>query len=257
MGEAIARKLASEEARLVLLAAPDDLDDLHRLSDELIQSGADVDALTGDISEPSTSKAAVDVATRKHGRLDYLVNNAGVIDNVEFFDETLEGFERLMGVNTRGMYLLAMEASRAMTGDGGGAIVCTASTSSFVGEELQVSYNVSKGAVLMLIKSLALELAAYGIRVNGVAPGYIRTRLNEERLSVPAYWNKARTRIPLDRPGEPEEVANVIAFLLSDDASFMYGSVVMVDGGQSAGYRSTDWDVVDRDTAPRLTRRIK
>jgi NAD(P)-dependent dehydrogenase (short-subunit alcohol dehydrogenase family) len=160
----------------------------------------------------------------------------------------------MMTVNVRGAYLLAIEAAKAMAD--GGAIVCTASVSSWLGEELQVAYNTSKGAVLMIVRTLGLELAPYGIRVNGVAPGYIRTRISQERIRDPAYWSKSRSRIPLDRPGEPAEVASVIAFLLSDEASFMYGSIITVDGGQSAGMRSTDWEAVERDLARRPPRTV-
>ena len=160
----------------------------------------------------------------------------------------------MMAVNARGAYLLAVEAAKAMAD--GGAIVCTASVSSWLGEELQVAYNTSKGAVLMIVRTLGLELAPYGIRVNGVAPGYIRTRMSQARLNGGGYWDKARSRIPLDRPGEPDEVANVITFLLSSEASFMYGSVIVVDGGQSAGMRSTDWAAASQDSAPRPPRRL-
>jgi NAD(P)-dependent dehydrogenase (short-subunit alcohol dehydrogenase family) len=108
----------------------------------------------------------------------------------------------------------------------------------------------------MIVRTLGLELAPYGIRVNGVAPGYIRTRMSQARLNGGGYWDKARSRIPLDRPGEPDEVANVITFLLSSEASFMYGSVITVDGGQSAGMRSTDWAAAGQDSAPRPPRRL-
>jgi NAD(P)-dependent dehydrogenase (short-subunit alcohol dehydrogenase family) len=254
IGEATARKLAQDGARLLLLAAPADLEDLARVESELSAAGGRVIAISADLGEPATARMAVQAAMREFGRLDYLADNAGVIRHHGFFEETVEEFDLMMTVNVRGAYLLAIEAAKAMAD--GGAIVCTASVSSWLGEELQVAYNTSKGAVLMIVRTLGLELAPYGIRVNGVAPGYIRTRISQERIRDPAYWSKSRSRIPLDRPGEPAEVASVIAFLLSDEASFMYGSIITVDGGQSAGMRSTDWEAVERDLARRPPRTV-
>lgn len=255
IGEATAMRLGRDAADLVLLASPNDREDLSRVENQLHAMGARAVTLAADLSEPMTARQAVQTAMTEFGRLDYLVNNAGIIGHHGFFEETLEEFDRMMAVNVRGAYLLATEAAKAMAD--GGAIVCTASVSSWLGEELQVAYNTSKGAVLMIVRTLGLELAPYGIRVNGVAPGYIRTRMSQARLNGGGgYWDKARSRIPLDRPGEPDEVANVITFLLSSEASFMYGSVITVDGGQSAGMRSTDWAAAGQDSAPRPPRRL-
>ena len=255
IGEATAMRLGRDAADLVLLASPGDREDLSRVENQLHAMGARAVTLAADLSEPMTARRAVQTAMTEFGRLDYLVNNAGIIGHHGFFEETIEDFDRMMAVNARGAYLLAIEAAKAMAD--GGAIVCTASVSSWLGEELQVAYNTSKGAVLMIVRTLGLELAPYGIRVNGVAPGYIRTRMSLARLNGGGgYWDKARSRIPLDRPGEPDEVANVITFLLSSEASFMYGSVITVDGGQSAGMRSTDWAAAGQDSAPRPPRRL-
>jgi NAD(P)-dependent dehydrogenase (short-subunit alcohol dehydrogenase family) len=254
IGEAAAMRLGHDAVNLVLLASPADREDLSRVENQLHAMGTRAVTIAADVSEPMTTRYAVQTAMTEFGRLDFVVNNAGIIAHHDFFEETIEEFDRMMAVNARGAYLLAIEAAKAMAD--GGAIVCTASVSSWLGEELQVAYNTSKGAVLMIVRTLGLELAPYGIRVNGVAPGYIRTRISQARLNGGAYWDKARSRIPLDRPGEPEEVANVIAFLLSSEASFMYGSVIAVDGGQSAGMRSTDWAAVEQDIAPRPPRRL-
>lgn len=119
----------------------------------------------------------------------------------------------------------------------GGAIVCTAGVSSWLGDEEDIAYNTTAGGLLMMVRTLGLEFAPYGVRVNGVAPSRIRTRMNASLLADSKRWETARSRIPLNRAGEPEEVARVIAFLLSDESSFMFGSIIAVDGGASAGVR--------------------
>jgi NAD(P)-dependent dehydrogenase (short-subunit alcohol dehydrogenase family) len=123
----------------------------------------------------------------------------------------------------------------------GSAIVNTASTASLAGEEFQVTYNASKGAVAALTRSLAIDLAPRGIRVNAVAPGWVETRSTRALIDDPEQWSKHRSRIPLDRPASPPEIAAVHAFLASDDAAYVTGAVVVVDGGLTAGFRNSNW----------------
>jgi NAD(P)-dependent dehydrogenase (short-subunit alcohol dehydrogenase family) len=249
MGEATARRLAREGARLVLLAAPGDRDDLARVAADL---GGRTVALAGDITEGATSRDAVGAALDTFGRLDYLVNNAGIYPERGLFDETVEFYDKIMAVNVRGMYLLSREAARAMAASGGGAMVCTASTCSRRGIERFAAYNVSKGAVVQLARSLAVALAPYAIRVNAVAPGVISAPATDAWVADRSVWSKQRSRIPADRAGRPEEIANVNVFLLSDAASYVTGAVVVVDGGESAGWRDSDWDAVEQaDVTPR------
>jgi NAD(P)-dependent dehydrogenase (short-subunit alcohol dehydrogenase family) len=253
MGEATARRLAREGARLILLAAPADQKDLARVEAELGGDGNRTISIAGDIAEPATSRDAVQAALDTFGRLDYVVNNAGVYPERELMEETIEFYDRIMAVNVHGMYLLSREAARAMAAAGGGAMVCTASTCSLRAIERFAAYNISKAAVAQLARSMAVALAPYSIRVNAVAPGVISAPATDAWVADVSIWSKQRSRIPADRTGRPEEIANVNVFLLSDEASYVTGAVVLVDGGESAGWRDSDWAAVEQvDRAPRL-----
>jgi NAD(P)-dependent dehydrogenase (short-subunit alcohol dehydrogenase family) len=250
IGRAIAHRLALDDVGLCLVAAPADAASLQELAGEL-----DAVPLASDVGDPETAERAVAAAVERFGRLDWLAANAGI---AYFEDDALstpvEALDHTLRVNVRGTFLTAVAAAKQMATAGGGAIVCTASTASFVGEEHQVTYNASKGAVAALARSLAVDLARHGIRVNAVAPGWVRTPATEAIVRDAGQWSKHRSRIPLDRPGEPAEIANIVRFLLSDDASYMTGSVVICDGGLTAGYRYTDWEAVEQDLEPRVAR---
>jgi NAD(P)-dependent dehydrogenase (short-subunit alcohol dehydrogenase family) len=255
IGRAIAERLADEGAGLCLVAAPQDAEQLEQAVGELGAKGHGAVGLAADVGADDTAGRAVATTLESFGRLDLLANNAGIAYFEDVFATPVDHLDHTLHVNVRGMFLMALAAARTMSERGGGAIACTASTASFVGEELQVTYNISKGGVAELVRSLAVDLAPYGVRVNGVAPGWVRTRATEEIVADPAQWSKHRSRIPLDRPAEPAEIAAVVAFLLSDDASYLTGSIVVADGGLTAGYRFTDWDAVERPTAQREPRR--
>lgn len=253
IGHAIAHRLATEGASLVLVAAPGDAETLDEVTTALTGDGVSAVALAADVGEDTTAERAVELALRRHGRLDGLANNAGIAYFEDALQTPVEHLDHTLRVNVRGMWLMAIAAARAMAG-GGGAIACTASTASVVGEELQATYNISKGGVAMLIRSLGVDLAPYGVRVNGVAPGWVHTRATAEIVADPAQWSKHRSHIPLDRPAEAEEIAAVVAFLLSDDASYMTGSIVTCDGGMTAGFRYSDWEAVEMPGTPRSPR---
>ncbi|MDH4104257.1 MAG: SDR family oxidoreductase, partial [Thermoleophilia bacterium] len=144
----------------------------------------------------------------------------------------------------RGTFLFVQAAARAMRAHGGGAISITVSSAAALGEEFQVVYNASKAGVAAMTRSLAVDLAPYGIRVNGVSPGWVETRSTHPVIADPQLWAKYRSRIPLDRAAATEEIAAVHAFLLSEDASYVTGVVVAVDGGLTAGMRWTGWAAV-------------
>ena len=162
IGRATAERLAAEGSSLCLVAAPFDDEPLQAVADALRGGGTEVVALAADVGVTETAERAVAATLEAFGRVDFLVDNAGIGGSAEVFENTTELFDRTMHVNVRGMYLFAMAAARAMaTGGDGGAIVCTASTASFMGEEVQVAYNTSKGAVAALARSLGVALARY------------------------------------------------------------------------------------------------
>ncbi len=249
IGLAIAERLASEGARLTLVAAPQD-------EARLTEVAADLDAipLAADVGEPDTADRAVAATLERYGRLDVLANNAGIAYFEQLFDTPVEHLDHTLHVNVRGMFLVALASARAMAERGGGTICCTASTASFIGEEWQTTYNISKGGVAELVRSMAVDLAPSGVRVNAVAPGWVLTPATQEIVADAGEWSKHRSRIPLDRPGETHEIAAVVAFLLSEDSSYMTGSIVVADGGLTAGYRYTDWEAVPQPRPPRAPR---
>ena len=124
---------------------------------------------------------------------------------------------------------------------GGGSIVNTSSTNAFMPDEDTASFSAAKAAVATLTRSMAIDLAPYGVRVNGVFPGMIRTRASAPMVENEDFWSTYKLKIPMDRPGTPEEIAGLYAFLASDDASYMTGSMVLYDGGFAAGIRWRGW----------------
>jgi len=240
IGLAIAERLAGEGAALCLIAAPSDAEELDAVTERL---GGRAFGIAADIGAERTAQSAISETLERFGRIDLLASNAGIAPFGPALRVPITDFDATYHVNVRGMFLIAQAAAREMSREAGGAIVCTGSSDGLFGHEGQVAYNASKAAVTQMVRSLSLDLAPHGVRINGVAPGWVRTRATAGAIEDPMEWSRHRSRIPMDRPATPAEIAAVVAFLLSADASYMTGAIVPCDGGLTAGFRTSDWDV--------------
>jgi glucose 1-dehydrogenase len=215
--------------RLVL----NDLDatSVETVNREVRDLGAESDIVIGDISDPSVAVSLSERAVVRFGRLDVLVSNAGHIERVPFLDMTLEQLERVFRVCVTGSFLVAQAAAKVMVSRGsGGAIVFTGSYLARQPNPLTSAYNGAKAALSQFAATIAVELASDSIRVNVVEPGWIDTP-GERSAATPAELRVRGGMLPWGRLGQPEEVAQAIAFLVSDQASYMTGAVLTVDGG--------------------------
>jgi len=232
IGRATAELFARERARHVVT----DVDEvgLDLLGGRLAKAGAEVEAVVGDVSVVEDARRMVQTAVERFGRLDVLVANAGIITLNNIVDATPEDWDHVMAVDGRGMFLTCKYAIEAMLEQSkpGGSIVCLSSISGMAGQKEQSTYGPAKFVATGITKHLAVEWAERNIRVNAVAPGTINT---EALAAVPeSYKAPMRTAHPIGRFGEPAEVANAILFLASDEASFVTGAILPVDGGYLA-----------------------
>ena len=206
--------------------------------------GGSASGLAVDVAEQASVQAMVDAITAEHGRLDILVNNAGVGGNTPFLETRLEDWNRIIGINLTGAFMVAQACARAMVKAGGGKIVNIASLSGQRGGSGRAAYGAAKAGLELLTKVMAVELAEHGINVNNIAPGAIETEMAKfahDRATRAAY----NGLIPMTRYGTPEEVADAAVFLCSDEARYVHGHTLNVDGGfREAGL------MFKRDAAP-------
>lgn len=226
IGEACVRRLAREGARVVIADINDTIG--QKLATELQALYVHCD-----VGNKAQVDALVAASIAAHGRIDVLVNNAGIFKAADFLDVTEEDFDAVLRVNLKGAFLVGQAVARQMARQGSGSIVNMSSVNAVVAIPTIASYNVSKGGMNQLTRVMALSLASKGIRVNAVAPGTIATKLAAQAV-LTSEEAKARimSRTPMQRLGEPAEVANVVAFLASDCASYMTGEIVVIDGGR-------------------------
>jgi 3-oxoacyl-[acyl-carrier protein] reductase len=234
IGLAAARRFLEEGARVHLCGheeagvreALGELDDLG------------VGSTVCDVSQVEDVARLVADASASLGGIDVLANNAGIAWREPFLDITAEHWDQIIDVNLRGMFLVGQAVARHMVARGGGVIVNMASTNGLGAEADYTHYNASKGAVIQLSRTMAVELGPRGVRVNALCPGYVDTPLNREIAATTDSSSfaddYARDSIPLGRAGRAEEVAAAYAFLASDDASFVTGAILVIDGGQTA-----------------------
>jgi glucose 1-dehydrogenase len=225
MGRATALRLAGAGARVVAVDVNE-----QGLAETVNLGGDGVRPEVADVSSRDAVEAFVGRTVRDLGRLDGMVANAGIGHGSSFVDTTEEELDVMLAVNVKGVFFCGQAAARAMiAAGGGGRIVNIASTYSEVTATECTAYSASKGAVRMLTKAMAVDLAPHGITVNAVGPGWIRTGMNP--LDDPDRVRELEGIIPLGRVGLPEDVAGVIEFLLSDASAYMTGTTTFVDGG--------------------------
>ena len=230
IGQATAIRLASEGALVGVNHRPSDdpAETLRRIK----EAGGEGFSVAADVRDPKQVKSMVEQVAQRGGRLDYVVSNAGINPFMKWDETTVEEFDALSETNFRGTWLVCTEGAKQMVKEGhGGAICCTSSLSAHVGSPYQVAYCGTKAGVSMLAKALGAVLGEHGIRVNAVEPGAIDTPMSASLLNDPPALKYYQDRIALHRVGKPEEMASVIAFLLSDDASYLTCTTVLADAG--------------------------
>jgi glucose 1-dehydrogenase len=237
IGQGIAKRLADEGANIVInyVGHVEGAEDTLR---QVEAAGAKGIVLQGDVSKLDDIHSLIEQGWSAFGSVDILVNNAGMEKKTDFWDVTESDYDRILGVNLKGTFFLTQAlVKRLQQAKRPGRIINISSVHEDMAFPGFSTYCVSKGGMRMLMRNLAVELAPFGITVNNVAPGAIATPINKSLLEDKPKLNALLANIPSGRLGTPEDVANLVAFLASDEAAYINGATILVDGGLSRNYR--------------------
>jgi 2-keto-3-deoxy-L-fuconate dehydrogenase len=240
IGEQIARLFARQGARVVVADIREE--EAQRVAQAIVADGGQARACRLDVAEEAQVRAALEEMMAREGRLDVLVNNAGISHVGNILETSLDDWERVMRVNARGVFLCAREGLRLMLAQDppGGVIINMASVAATIGVGRRLAYSASKGAVLALTRTIAIDFATRGIRCNAICPGTVHTPFVEGYLArdfagrEDEVRQQLHARQPVGRMARPEEIAAAALYLASDEAAFVTGSALVIDGGWTA-----------------------
>src|SRR5919199_5523385 len=235
IGKAIALAFAKSREYRGLVVNSRRLAEVQQVADEIKISGCDSIAIEADISKERDCIKLIEETKRHYSRIDVLVNNAGIQQEVPFEETSTEVWQKIIAVDLTGPFVCSREAVKHMLNQDpkGGCIINISSVHQIIPKPHYVPYATSKAGIEMMTKTMALELAQHNIRVNAVAPGAIATDMNQELRGNKAELNNVLRRIPLRRIGSPEDIANMVEFLASDKANYVTGTTFFVDGGMT------------------------
>lgn len=232
LGLAIGRKFAANNIRTVIIGR-----DKNKLEAAAKEISTGVETISFDLTELSKIPALVQELHKKYVTIDILVNNVGINQKKSALEVSDADFQNILQTNLNSVFALTREVAKGMIASGKGSIVNISSMASQYGIPLVVAYTASKSAIEGITKSLAVEFSPYGVRVNCVAPGFIETEMSAKALNNdPERKHKVLSRTPMARLGQPEDVAKAVYFLAGDEAAFITGSILRVDGGNAIGF---------------------
>ncbi len=240
IGEAIAKALAGAGARVVVNFSSNE-EAANGVVQDIRNGGGEAIAVRANVSKEDHVLAMFETMLRKYGTIDILVNNAGVQKDAKFIDMTLDQFQLVLDINLTGQFLCAREAAKEFIRRGvvperslaAGKIICMSSVHETIPWAGHVNYATSKGGIMMMMKTMAQELAPHKIRVNSIAPGAIKTRINRSAWETPEAEAKLLELIPYKRVGETRDIGAVAVWLASDESDYVNGATIFVDGGMS------------------------